>query len=133
MTVTEHTQSLFARLWAAFLWPYRTVRATLGNLREVLGAATPEDLIPPWIYAYITSTFAWFRMQVPRVAGYRATPYEQMTASVVIGVAMVVVSVGLLTWLAPIMIIPFGIGAARLIPVVDRAWPLANTRGDSPV
>ena len=131
--MTDSTQSPLATLWAAFVWPFRTLRATLGNLREVLGAATPEDLIPPWIYAYVTSTLAWFRMQIPRVAGYRSTPYEQMTASVVIAVAMVVVSVGVLTWLAPIMLIPFGIGVARLVPAVDRVWPLANTRGESPV
>ena len=122
-----------ATLWAVVLWPVRMFRATLVNVREVLSAATPADVIPPWIYEYITSTLAWFRMQVPRVVGYRSTPYEQMTASVVIAVAMVVVSVGVLTWLAPIMLIPFGIGVARLVPAADRVWPLANTRGESPV
>jgi len=70
---------------------------------------------------------------VPRALGYRATPYEQMTASVVLAVMLVIVSIGFLTWVAPIFIFPFLFGAARLIPPVDRAWPLTASRGDRPV
>jgi len=69
------------------------------------------------------------RMQFPRAAGYNSTPYEQMTASIVLAVAMVLVSIGTLTWVAPIMIFPFFVGFARLHPWVDRAWPISNTTG----
>jgi len=37
---------------------------------------------------------------------------------------LVIVSIGFLTWVAPIFIFLFLFGAARLIPPVDRAWPL---------
>lgn len=125
--------SLFATLWSILTYPFRVTRETLSNLRSVVGRATPEDLIPPWVWERVTSTIAWVLEQLPRAAGYEATPYEQMTASIVVAVMLVVVSIGFLTWVAPIFIIPFLIGAARLIPPVDRAWPLTNSRGDRPV
>jgi len=52
-----------------------------------------------------------------------------MTASIVIGVAMIVVSIGVLTPLSAIMLIPLAIGFARLHPAVERLWPLTNTGG----
>jgi len=122
-----------ATLWALITYPFRVVRETLANVWQVVGRATPEDLIPPWIWERVTGTIAWVVEQLPRTAGYRATPYEQMTASVVVAVMLVIVSIGFLTWVAPVFIIPFLIGAARLIPPVDRAWPLTNSRGDRPV
>jgi len=125
--------SLFATVWALVAYPFRVARETLSNLTDVLAQATPEDLIPPWIWEQLTSTWAWVKIQFPRALGYRATPYEQMTASVVLAVMLVIVSIGFLTWVAPIFIFPFLFGAARLIPPVDRAWPLTASRGDRPV
>jgi flagellar biosynthesis protein FlhB len=52
-----------------------------------------------------------------------------MTASIVLAVAMILVSIGTLTWFAPIMIFPFILGAARLHPTIDRLWPLADEKG----
>lgn len=125
--------SFLATVWAILAWPIRVTVETLSNLRAVLTRATPEDLIPPWIWEQLTSTWAWLKIQFPRVVGYKATPYEQMTASIVIAVMLVIVSIGFLTWVAPIFLLPFLFGAARLIPPVDRAWPLTNSRGDRPV
>lgn len=129
------TQSatLLATLWSILTYPFRVAIETLSNLRQVLGRATPEDLIPPWIWRQLTSTWAWVKRQFPRALGYRATPYEQMTASIVLAVMLVVVSIGFLTWVAPIFLLPFLFGAARLIPPVDRAWPFTDSRGDRPV
>jgi len=125
---------LFATVWALVAYPFRVARETFSNLTDVLAQATPEDLIPPWIWGQLTSTWAWVKIQFPRALGYRATtPYEQMTASVVLAVMLVIVSIGFLTWVAPIFIFPFLFGAARLIPPVDRAWPLTASRGDRPV
>jgi len=121
--------SLFATVWALVAYPFRVARETLSNLTDVLAQATPEDLIPPWIWEQLTSTWAWVKIQFPRALGYRATPYEQMTASVVLAVMLVIVSIGFLTWVAPIFIFPFLFGAARLIPPVDRAWPLTASLG----
>jgi len=87
----------------------------------VLAQATPEDLIPPWIWGATDEYVGVGQIQFPRALGYRATPYEQMTASVVLAVMLVIVSIGFLTWVAPIFIFPFLFGAARLIPPVDRA------------
>jgi hypothetical protein len=117
------------RLTNTVTYPFRSTWQFLGNIREVLGVATPEDIIPPWIWEWFWSTYNWMAMQFPRAAGWNSTPYEQMTASVVLAVAMVVVSIGTLTWVAPIMIFPFMAGAARLHPTVDRLWPLADERG----
>jgi len=98
--------SLFATVWALVAYPFRVARETLSNLTDVLAQATPEDLIPPWIWEQLTSTWAWVKIQFPRALGYRATPYEQMTASVVLAVMLVIVSIGFLTWVAPIFIFP---------------------------
>jgi len=42
--------SLFATVWALVAYPFRVARETLSNLTDVLAQATPEDLIPPWIW-----------------------------------------------------------------------------------
>ena len=117
------------RLRDGLAYLYTSTTQWLGNIWTVATAATPEDVIPPWIWDWFWSTFNWIRMQFPRAAGYNATPYEQMAASVVLAVAMVLVSIGTLTWVAPIMIFPFIVGATRLHPTVDRLWPLAEARG----
>jgi len=114
--------------------PFRVARETLSNLTDVLAQATPpEDLIRRGSGEQLTSTWAWVKIQFP-VLGYRATPYEQMTASVVLSRSCWSSSrSAFLTWVAPIFIFPFLFGAARLIPPVDRAWPLTASRGDRPV
>lgn len=117
------------RIRSGLQYLYTTTRQWLSNIWDVLTAATPEDVIPPWIWEWFWSTWNWMRMQFPRAAGYNATPYEQMTASIVLAVAMILVSIGTLTWVAPIMIFPFLIGLARLHPWVDRAWVLSDTTG----
>jgi len=66
--------SLFATVWALVAYPFRVARETLSNLTDVLAQATPEDLIPPWIWEQLTSTWAWVKIQFPRALGYRATP-----------------------------------------------------------
>lgn len=122
-----------ARAWALLVWPFVTACKTLSNVRAVSKEASPKDVIPPWVYDYLVSTLRWFRLQFPRMLGYRATPYEQMAASIVVAVALVVVSIGTLTYVAPVMLLPFMIGATRLVPPVDKAWPLASTNGETPV
>jgi flagellar biosynthesis protein FlhB len=106
-----------------------STRQWLSNIWAVLAAASPEDVIPPWLWTRFWNTFNWIKLQFPRAAGWRSTPYEQMTASIVLAVAMILVSIGTLTWFAPIMIFPFILGAARLHPTIDRLWPLADEKG----
>jgi len=65
--------SLFATVSARRL-PFRVARETLSNLTDVLAQATPEDLIPPWIWEQLTSTWAWVKIQDPRALGYRRHP-----------------------------------------------------------
>jgi len=57
--------SLFATVWALVAYPFRVARETLSNLTDVLAQATPEDLIPPWIWEQLTSTWAWVKIQFP--------------------------------------------------------------------
>jgi len=113
--------SLFATVWALVAYPFRVARETLSNLTDVLAQATPEDLIPPWDLGATDEYVGVGQDPVPTCARLPATPYEQMTASVVLAVMLVIVSIGFLTWVAPIFIFPFLFGAARLIPPVDRA------------
>ena len=110
-------------------WPIDATKQFFSNIWEVLLVASPEHVIPPWVWEQFWGTYNWLRMQFPRAAGYQSTPYEQMAASVVLAIAMVFVSIGTLTWVAPIMIFPFNIGFARLHPWVDNAWPLSDTTG----
>jgi hypothetical protein len=113
---------------AVVAWPFRVTKQWLSNVRAAVSEASPDDFVPPWVW----ETVEWLKMQLPRAAG-TGTPYEQMSASVVLAIAMIVVSIGALTPLSAIMVIPLLIGAARLHPVVDRAWPLSTTEGKQPV
>ncbi|WP_254810606.1 hypothetical protein [Natronosalvus amylolyticus] len=122
-----------SRLKSAARWPFAVTRQHLGNIWAVLQTVSLGDLLPPWLRENIRDTWKWLKQQVPNVVGYRATPYEQMVASVALALVMVLASLGILTWLALVMIVPFLVGAARLNPVVDRAWPLADTNGGEPV
>lgn len=108
-------------------WPIRSTRQFLANIRSATGGFKLEDFFPPWVWQRFWSTLNWIKAQLPRAAGYRSTPTEQMTASVVLAVTMILVSIGALTPLSAIMIIPFVIGFARLHPTVDRVWPLSKS------
>lgn len=120
-------------LRSAVRWPFAVTRQWFANIGAVLRKASPEDVIPPWLWEQFWGTVTWLGAQFPAAAGYKATPYDQMVGSVALAVFMIVVSIGVLTPLSAVMVIPFFIGAARLHPVVDRVWPLASTNGGNPV
>lgn len=102
-------------------WPFGQARAFLGNLSDIVTGTRAGDVLPPWI----VETAAWFKAQIPRAAGY-GTPAEQITGSVTLAVAMVISSLGLLTPLALVMLIPVTIGFWRLVPAINNLWPLGS-------
>lgn len=103
------------------MWPVEQVRSFLGNLAGLFSGTESEDLLPPWIL----STLAWIRTQFGKAAGY-GSPQEQIVSSLVLGVAMIVSSLGVLTPLAVVMLVPMMIGVWRLYPAVDDRWPLSS-------
>jgi len=115
-------------VWAAIRWPFDQTAGFFRNAWNAISVTTPPDIIPPWIVEWIVSTYHWLRSQLPRAVGF-GTPQEQITASIVIAVAMVITSLGTLTVLAAFMIIPLSVGVARLIPVVNEWWPFTNRGG----
>lgn len=111
-----------SRLTRALRWPFSQAAGFVRNARSAIRRTGPDDVLPPWI----VSTLAWMRQQIPRTLGY-GSAYEQMTGSIVLAIAMIVASFGILTWLAAFMLIPFFVGVARLLPVVDDNWPLTGS------
>lgn len=68
----------------------------------------------------------WFEEQVMRLVG-AGSPEEQIVASIVLGVLLIMSSsVGLVftVLLLPIPMATFFIGVLRLIPAVDGAYPI---------
>lgn len=107
----------------ALTWPLDQAR---GFTRNVLGSVRRTelgDVLPP----SMTSTIRWGRGQFWAMLGYRSA-YDQILASVVIGVSIAVLSLGLLTPYALIMLIPLLVGLARMIPAVNAVWPLGGGR-----
>jgi len=121
---------------ATLRWPVTVTRAWLSNIGAVLREASPRDVIPPWVWERVWTTLGWVREQFPKAAGYRSTPYEQMTGALAIAGLLVLtspLSAGAKLLLLPIPVLLVIIGAARLHPVADRLWPLASTNGGEPV
>jgi len=101
--------------------PFRQARGFFGNLADIATGTRASDILPPWII----ETIAWFKAQIPLAAGY-GSPAEQITGSVTLAIAMVISSLGLLTPLALVMLIPITIGFWRLVPAVNDRWPLGS-------
>lgn len=97
-----------------FRWFSRQARGTARNARAVGGKLRPKNVLPP----AALSTGRWLKDQGGLALG-RGTPTEQMTASVTLAIVMIISSLGALTPLAAVMILPFTIGALRLVPFVD--------------
>lgn len=97
-------------------WARGQVRGFAANVRAVPGAADLSDLPP-----IIRGTVRWLLQQVPRALG-AGSPSDQIVASIVLAVLMIVSSFGVLTPLAVVFIIPFTVGVVRLVPAVNSGW-----------
>lgn len=106
-------------------WPVRQTIGFFVNVYRAIAGLSLDDLLPPWV----RGTLAWLRAQVPRALGF-GTPQQQITASLVIAVAMILASLGILTVAALVMIVPLLVGVARFVPAVEARWPLS--RSDRP-
>jgi len=125
----------FVSLWLTILklpytvtvWALRQTGSAIRGLGELISGLRPNSVLPP----SVVSTIDWVKKQVPLALG-AGSPQEQLTASVVVAVVMVVSSFGFLTPAAVLMVVPFGIGLLRLFPAFDdRIWSSVQSAGKS--
>lgn len=108
-------------LMRAGKWPFRQVQGWGENAWAVVTKYKPGDFIPP----AVTETLDWLKDQVPQAFGF-GTPGEQMSSSVVLGIASIITSVftgGITIAFVMLFALTFLGGALRLWPVVDDLWP----------
>lgn len=105
-----------------FAWIGGQIRGWASNVRTFFRTVSVSDLLPP----SVLSTIRFIASSFPRSLGFASGPKEQITGSIVFAVFLVVVSLSILTAVAVVFLIvtlPFGL--LRLIPVVNRYWPLS--------
>lgn len=104
------------------LWPFRQVGGAFRNLFGSITTAGLSDLLPP----SVVSLIVFVADAGPRSVGFADDPWSQLSAVVVVTVAMVLASFGILTWAAVGFALFFGPPALlRFFPAVDDRWPLS--------
>lgn len=103
------------------LWPFRQVYGWFGNVWLVLSTVSIRDLLPSWLI----STLIFVRDSLPRSLGFTSSLPRHITGVFVFTVAMVVSSLGILTYVAIPYALFFGtLALFRLWPAVNQRWPV---------
>jgi len=106
----------------AVLWLPRQMAGALKNFWALFSDTGLNDLLPQsWV-----DTIIWIRDSFPRSLGFADNPQEQLINVVVFTVAMVVVSLATLTYIAiPYALLFIPVALLRFWPAVDDRWPVS--------
>lgn len=97
------------------------ISGTLSNIRQVFSGATLQGLLPPSIY----SSLIWAVNTLPRGLGFTSSRIQHITGVFALTIVMIIASLTILTYVAlAFFVVAFPIALLRLIPAVDRRWPL---------
>lgn len=105
-------------------WPFRQVAGWTQNAWAVLTKYSATDFVPP----AVADTWSWLKKQVPQAFGF-GTPGEQMSSSVVLGLAAIFTSLfsgGITLFFVGVFFLTFVGGALRLWPIIDDLWPFGQ-------
>jgi len=115
--------SYAATAWAYIRWPFAQAWGFLVNLWTWLTENLhPRDIVLPSIY----ESYLWFRDQLPLAFG-TGSPGSQIEASFVLAVASFLTGfvTGFAAWaLIALWAATALIGLFRMVPFVDKYWPL---------
>lgn len=110
------------------LWPARQVAAVPGRLWSQLTEISWDGYFVFVFIRPIVNFIKLNRLMVFWTLGV-GSPTQQMAGSIYLAVQLIVASLAALTYLAVIFIIPFTIGALRLLPFVDGLWQRVTGTG----
>jgi hypothetical protein len=109
-------------IWRPIAWLWRQVTGTLGNWWELLtDREFAEARARDWFAFTIMAPIRYYgRLAAWSVAG---DPREQIYGSIVLAISLIVVSFGVLTYVAVAVFLPlFVIGLIRMIPAANSAY-----------
>ncbi|MFC7216469.1 hypothetical protein ACFQO4_20635 [Saliphagus sp. GCM10025334] len=103
------------------LWPFCQMKGWLANIWLVVSTVSIADLFPPWV----VSTLIFIRDSLPRSLGFTSSLPRHITGVAVFTAAMVISSLGILTYVAIPYALFFGaLALFRLWPAVNDRWPV---------